>query len=62
MPTYEDIRAYFDESSRFREFVSTAAANPIVTGFALDVNPLWSYFYDLEHGLTDSRPWDRYRV
>lgn len=58
MPTYEDIRAYFDESNRFREFVSTAAANPIVTGFTLDVNPLWSFLYDLENGLIDGRPWN----
>jgi hypothetical protein len=58
MATYEDIRAYFEDSGRFKEVVSTAAANPIVTGFTLDVNPFWSFLYDLENGLIDSQPWN----
>jgi len=56
MPTYDDLRAYFEESP-LREIVARAARMPIVSGFTLDVDPLWSIFYDLEDGLIDRALW-----
>ena len=41
VPTYVEIRAYFDESRRFKEFVSAAAGNPIVTGFQWCIRIWW---------------------
>jgi hypothetical protein len=52
VPTYEDLRAYFQESSVLQETVSGVSKIPIVSGFILDVNPLWSYLYDIENNLT----------
>lgn len=57
MPTYEDLRAYFGESSALQEATRSAASVPIVRGFALDVNPIWAFLYDIEYGLT-SWPFD----
>jgi hypothetical protein len=53
MPSYEDIRAYFDESALLKEVVRSAASVPIVTGFTLDVDPMWGYYYDIENDLVD---------
>lgn len=59
MASYEDIRAYFDESALLKEVVRNAARVPIVTGFTLDIDPLWSHLYDIENNLVDSThvPW-----
>ena len=51
MPTYEDLRTYFQESAELREIAKGASSVPIVSGFVLDVNPLWSFFYDIENNL-----------
>lgn len=56
MPTYDDLRAYFDESPLLRALVATAASNPIVSGFTLDVDPVWGYCYDFENDLIDMPP------
>lgn len=53
MPTYEDIRAYFDKSDELRGAAKRVAEIPIVTGFTLDIDPAWSHFYDVEHDLID---------
>jgi hypothetical protein len=53
MANYEDIRAYFDESEPLRSAARNAARIPIVTGFTLDIDPLWSHFYDVENNLVD---------
>jgi hypothetical protein len=64
MPTYEDLRAYFQETGELREVASRASEVGIVSGFTLDVDPLWSLFYDLEQGLVDwppeMAPWARH--
>lgn len=51
MPTYEDLRAYFNESYTLQGVARQAAEVPIVTGFTIDVHPLWIFLYDLEEGL-----------
>lgn len=51
MPTYEDLRTYFEESGPLREAARVAASVPIVRGFALDVNPIWAFLYDIEYRL-----------
>lgn len=56
MATYDDLRAYFDESP-LRSVANEAAEIPIVTGFTLDVDPLWSFLYDIEDGLIDQAQW-----
>jgi hypothetical protein len=53
MASYEDIRAYFDESTLLQDVVRSAARVPIVTGFTLDIDPLWSRLYDIENDLVD---------
>ncbi|WCK05222.1 hypothetical protein [Agrobacterium tumefaciens] len=59
MPTYEDLRAYFDASEAMTRLAQAASEIPIVHGFTLDVDPLWMLLYDLEDGvLPDS---ERYR-
>ncbi|HUC16761.1 MAG TPA: hypothetical protein VMA37_03625 [Acetobacteraceae bacterium] len=50
MPTYEDLRAYFDQSETLQSVARQAAAVQIVTGFTIDVHPLWILLYDLEEG------------
>lgn len=50
MPTYEDIRGYFAESETLQNVARQAAEVPIVTGFTLDIHPLWTLLYDLEDG------------
>src|SRR6476620_6333010 len=60
MASYEDIRAYFDESTLLQDVVREAARFPIVTGFTLDIDPLWSHLYDIENNLVDRThvpPW-----
>jgi hypothetical protein len=51
MPTYEDLRNYFDESDTLRAITRQAAEVPIVSGFTIDVHPLWTLLYDNEEGL-----------
>jgi hypothetical protein len=51
MPTYEELRGYFEESGRLREAAGAAARIPIVRGFTLDVNPIWAFLYDMQYGL-----------
>ncbi len=51
MPTYEDLRAYFNESETLQNVVRQAADVQIVTGFTIDVHPLWIFLYDLEEGI-----------
>src|SRR5215831_20765937 len=51
MPTYEDLRAYFQESGGLQDVARGAASVAIVTGLTLDVDPLWSLLYDVQEGL-----------
>lgn len=51
MPTYEDLRNYFDDSDTLKAVTRQAAEVPIVTGFTIDVHPLWTFLYDIEEGL-----------
>lgn len=53
MPTYDDIRSYFDGSEDLQRVVRNVANIPIVTGFTLDIDPLWSHLYDVENDLVD---------
>ena len=53
MASYEDIRAYFDESELLQRVARLAARVPIVSGFTLDIDPLWSRLYDIENDLED---------
>jgi hypothetical protein len=55
MPTYEDLRTYFDQSEQLRQAVRSVAEIPIVSGFVLDVDPLWSLLYDIENDLVGWR-------
>jgi hypothetical protein len=57
MATYDDLRTYFEESRQLQQAVEAAARVPIVSGFTLDVNPIWAFLYDIEYGLI-SRPLD----
>ncbi len=60
MPTYEDMRSFFDSSEELRSLVTQISKNPLVQGFTLTLNPVWALFYDLEHGFVreDSAPID----
>jgi hypothetical protein len=51
--TYEDIRNYFQRSELLRRAARSAAPFPIVTGFTLDIDPLWSHLYDVKNNLVD---------
>lgn len=53
MASYEDIRNYFDNSDLLQQAVRRTAEFPIVTGFTLDIDPLWSHLYDVENNLVD---------
>ncbi|WP_374652326.1 hypothetical protein [Dongia sp.] len=55
MATYDDLRAYFEEARGLREAAKQSAQIPIVTGFTLDVHPLWILLYDMHEGLIDQR-------
>ena len=52
MPTYDDLRSYFDESQQLQEIAKNASYIPIVGGFTLGVSPLWALAYDMEEGLS----------
>src|SRR5579875_1449064 len=52
MPTYEDLRLYFQESRLLQDAARAAASVPIVRGFTLDVHPIWALLYDMESGLS----------
>lgn len=56
MPTYEDLRAYFQESGDLQEVARRASTVPIVSGFTIDIDPLWSFLYDLENNLDNWSP------
>src|ERR1700733_6321597 len=56
MPTYDDLRNYFQESGDLQAIARSASTVPIVSGFALDVNPLWSLLYDIENNLIQPPP------
>lgn len=51
MPTYDDLRNYFQESGQLQAIAKAASAVPIVTGFTLDVDPFWAFLYDIENDL-----------
>jgi len=51
MPSYEDLRTYFQQSADLLDVAKSASSVPIVSGFVLDVNPLWSFMYDVENNL-----------
>jgi hypothetical protein len=53
MPNYEDLRIYFDEQTDLRQIVDRAARIPIVTGFTIDIDPLWAWLHDLYVGLAN---------
>jgi hypothetical protein len=55
MPTYEDLRTYFDQSEELQRAVRAVAEIQIVSGFVLDVDPLWSLLYDMENDLIDQQ-------
>ncbi|MDZ7927137.1 MAG: hypothetical protein U5L46_08675 [Agrobacterium sp.] len=59
MPTYEELRAYFDTSEAMTQLARAASEVPIVHGFTLDVDPLWMLLYDLEDGVIPES--ERYR-
>lgn len=59
MPTYEDLRAYFDASEAMTQLARAASEIPIVHGFTLDVDPLWMLLYDIEDGVLPEG--ERYR-
>jgi hypothetical protein len=52
MPNYDDLRTYFETSPDLQEAAKRASTVPIVSGFVLDVNPVWSFFYDIENHLS----------
>jgi hypothetical protein len=58
LPTYDELRAYFDNPEALTNLARPAAEVPIVRGFSLDVDPIWTCFYDAEDGLIPphSRP------
>lgn len=56
MPTYEDLRSYFDESKELQGIARAASEIPIVSGFTLSVDPFWSVLYDIEDGVVDGPP------
>lgn len=51
MPTYEDVRTFFDQSTPMRDVARRAAELSIVTGFTLQIDPYWRLAYDLDEGL-----------
>lgn len=51
MPTYEELRGYFDASEAMTQLARQASEIPIVHGFTLDVDPVWMLLYDLEDGV-----------
>lgn len=53
MASYEDIRAYFRVSELLQNAARNAAKIAIVTGFTLDIDPLWCHLYDVENNLVD---------
>jgi hypothetical protein len=53
MPTYEELRNYFDESGDLRGLAENTARIPIVSGFTISVDPVWAFCYDVEHDLID---------
>lgn len=62
MPTYEDLRTYFDGSDTLQGVVRQAREVSIVTGFTLDVHPLWLFLYDFEEGALASDPSGRFML
>lgn len=62
MPTYEDLRAYFDASEAMTQLARGASEIPIVHGFTLDVDPVWMLLYDLEDDVVpeSERYWYEY--
>ncbi|WP_112153099.1 hypothetical protein [Agrobacterium tumefaciens] len=60
MPTYEDLRAYFDASEAMTQLARAASEIPIVHGFTLDLDPLWVLLYDLEDGVLPENERHRY--
>ena len=53
MPTYEDLREYFEKSEALRAIVKETSDVRIVRGYTLDVDPFWSLAYDIEDGIAD---------
>lgn len=51
MPTYDDLRNYFEQSGQLQEAVRATVEIPIVSGFTLKVDPLWCLLYDIENDL-----------
>jgi hypothetical protein len=50
MPTYDDLRAYYQESQPLRELSASAAQLPIASGITVEIDPLWALIHDLEAG------------
>lgn len=61
MPTYEDLRAYFNESSKLRDVAERASRVPIFMGVALDVDPIWALLHDEQEALIAWPPSDPQR-
>ena len=58
MPTYDDLRSYFDDSDALRTLCSDVSDLSIVEGFTLTLDPVWVLLYDLEdrHGRAHRDP------
>jgi hypothetical protein len=48
MPTYEDLREFYDGQKQMQDLAGQAARNTIVQGITIDADPLWARLYDLE--------------
>jgi hypothetical protein len=63
MPTYEELRSYFDSNEVLGSIARAAANVPIVQGFTLSTNRLWEFLYDREDQLvTGDVPDDLYLI
>src|SRR5258708_31461184 len=58
MPTYDDLRGYFEERRHLREIAGGVSRNPIVTGITLHIDPYWALIHDVSAGLADPRTID----
>lgn len=55
MPTYDELRDYFERQEGLREVARSASSNGVVLGFTLNVDPVWALFHDVAAGLLDRR-------
>ena len=60
MATYEDLRAYFDNSETMTALAKQTSQIDIVRGYALDVDPLWLLADDIEQGFVPREQLDNF--